>query len=231
MATGYRCPPRRPFPLARAAGTILCPLVLAGCIPYTVGSTAQPLRPGETQVAASWYFIPNGIELFDSTHTLSGIDVEVRRGLNNGVADVGIRVPSASGIMLSYKRRLGSRGDLNRPAVAVQVGAGFVNLGEHFAGELGFIASGRERNSATPYGGVRLVHVVPLSQSGRRDSPTAGGFFGVRLGSRDFGASPEIGIYYDRPIFGLRSAHFIVVPAITLHGRELLRILSKIYAP
>ncbi|GBD31151.1 hypothetical protein HRbin33_00099 [bacterium HR33] len=227
MATGSRSPqrPHIRFSVANAAGILLSALTLAGCIPYTVGSTAQPLRPGETQVAASWYFIPNGIELYDSSYTLSGIDVEVRRGLDNGVADVGIRVPSVSGIMLSYKRRLGARGDFHRPAVAVQAGAGFVNLGQHFAGELGIIASGRERNSATPYGGVRVVHVLPLSQGAVRDSPTAGGFFGIRLGSRDFGVSPEIGVYYDRSALGIRSTDFIVVPAITLHGSELLRIL------
>jgi hypothetical protein len=233
MLTGYRSAAKALMGrrLRAAAGAFLVAVPLAACIPYTVGSTAQPLQPGETEVAASWYVIPNGVELFDSSRalTFSGIDVEVRRGLDNAVADVGIRVPSASGIMLSYKRRLGAPGDFRRPAVALEAGAGFVNLGEHLAGDLALIASGRERNSVTPYGGLRVVQVVPLSRGAVSDSPTAGGFFGARLGSRDFGVSPEIAVYYDRSALGLRSSDVIVVPAITLHGSELLRLLRKAY--
>src|SRR5258705_13827114 len=54
-------------------------------------------------------------------------------------------------------------------------GGGFVNWGNHAHFEATVIASGHQ-SLLTPYGGLRLSQVVPLSRSARSDSPTAGGF-------------------------------------------------------
>jgi hypothetical protein len=175
-----------------------------------------------------WYFIPDGIELFDTTATFTGIDFEIRRGLNDGVSDVGLRIPMLSGLVGTYKRRLNSVSVPGEgPAVAVLVGAGIVNLGQHVHGEIGFIASAAEQGTVVPYGGLRAMQVLPLSESAVSDSPTAGGFLGARFGRRDFGVSVEIGVYYDESALELRSRNVIVVPSITLHGDELMRLLTS----
>lgn len=196
------------------------------CIPYTVGNTAAPLPPGETQRSMSWYFIPNGIQLRDSVaSTFTGLDFEYRRGLEGGASDVGVRIPSASGIVLSYKRRLTPGPATSGPIVALLVGAGIVNVAQHAHGEVGVMASAPERDGLVPYGGLRVMQVLPLSEGAASDSPTAGGFLGTRIGDRDFGVGLELGVYYDRSTLGIRRGTVIFVPALTLHGDELIRLL------
>ena len=40
------------------------------------------------------------------------------------------------------------------------------------------------------------MQVAPLGYRAVHDTPTAGGFLGLRIGSPDFGVSPEVGVYY-----------------------------------
>lgn len=197
-----------------------------GCIPYSVGQTAHPL-PGETmERSLAWYFIPNGIEIFDSSATLMGMDFEIRRGLNDGASDIGLRIPMLSGAVVTYKRRLTSAPVAGEgAAVALLVGAGIVNLGQHAHGEIAILASGREEAQIVPYGGLRAMQVVPISTDAVSDSPTAGGFFGLRFGRRDAGISIEVAVYYDRSALEIRSGNVIVVPSIVLHGDEFVRML------
>ena len=207
---------------------VLAALTIAlasGCLPYTVGSTAATVPDGEWVPSGNLYFIPNAIETpFDSVSgALVGVDAEARFGLSPR-SDVGIRIPSYSGIVISYKRRLGTRSD-NRPNFAALVGAGVVNLASHAYVEATLIASASESNRLTPYGGVRIMQVVPIQRGAVSDSPTAGGFFGMRVGTTTRGISPEIGIYYDRSALGLRKNTVIFVPAVTLHGADLLDLL------
>jgi len=103
---------------------------------------------------------------------------------------------------------------------------GFVNWGNHAHFEATLIASGHQ-SLLTPYGGLRLAQVVPLSRSARSDSPTAGGFFGLRIGKEELGVSAEVGVFYDRSALGVRSSDVIVVPALVLHGEKLLNALGR----
>lgn len=201
-----------------------------GCIPYTVGTTAHPTEPGELVSSGTLYFIPNGVEAFaDSADTeegatYSGIDAEVRFGLDQ-VSDVGLRVPGFSGVVVNYKRRLNPNEDRDAPATAAMVGAGIVNAGQHAHLEFTLLTSGRQRETITPYGGIRGMQVIPISGSAVSDSPTLGIFGGARLGTPDLGVSPELGVYYDRSALNLRSSSFIVVPAVTVHGSRLRKLL------
>jgi hypothetical protein len=209
-------------------GALVVLLAVAGCIPYTVGSTAQPVPEGETSQTMIVYAIPNGIETMRSDSSRSGlawtgIDMEGRLGVSPR-ADVGVRIPSASGIVVNYKYRLGSDFAEHAPATAIMFGGGLVNLGNHAHFEFTFLASGRQK-LFTPYGGARIGQVIPLSRDAEHDSPTAGGFLGLRIGKESLGVSAELGVFYDRSALELRSSSVIVVPAIVLHGSELINAL------
>lgn len=205
---------------------LLALALLGGCIPYAVGTTPQTVTPGERTPSVSTYLILNGVEdLSDSTATRSGTvlgaDNELRFGLTTR-SDIGVRVPNFSGIIVNFKHRL-YRGDDSRDGggglqLAVMPGAGFVNLGEHAHVELTLLASAAPSGTVLPYGGFRGMQVFPLTSYAVRDSPTLGGFFGLRIGTREQAVSPEVGLYYDRSALELRSSSFIVVPSVTLQG-------------
>lgn len=206
----------------------LCGALAAGvgCIPYTVGTTAQP-APREGAPTLVWYSIPNGFEhLRDSgAVAFAGVDVEGRMGVSDR-ADVGLRVPSMSGLVVSYKYRLTTSADPTAAAVAVMGGLGIVNLGNHAYCDVALLASARQA-TFTPYGGVRASQVLPMWRGGIHDSPSAGGFLGVRIGSEELGVSPEVGLYYDRSASGVRSGNVIVVPALVIHGADLIRLIGQ----
>lgn len=213
-----------PVPAAsRVRRLAIAALALLGgaCVPYAVATTAQPVPRGEMLRSNVTYFVPAGVDLrSDSTASASyvGLDSELRFGLGDGM-DVGLRFPGLAGAVVNVKRRLGS-GDATRAASAVMMGAGVVNGGNHALLEATVVTSGRERDTATPYGGARAMHVLPLNDVAVSDTPTIGLFGGVRLGSARGGFSPELGIYYDRSALGLRSSSIIVVPSVTLHARR-----------
>lgn len=215
-------------PAGRAAViTFVTLLAPTACLPYTVGSTAQTVARGERQRAGTIYIIPNAIDLFgDSTATsLRGADAEVRWGLTEST-DLGLRVPSFSGAVLTVKHRMWGRAEPDAPALAVMGGTGLVNWAEHAHFELSVVASGGISRSLIPYGGLRVMQVAPLSRSAVHDSPTAGGFLGLRIGDGANGVSPEIGVFHDRSALGLRETRIIYVPALTVHGDFLSRILA-----
>src|ERR1044072_7816388 len=89
---------------AASALSILC---VSGCIPLTVGSTARPVPVGSTVQSTSIYVVPNSFD--DSVNRRSypryGVDPEVRFGFDD-YSDIGVRLPSFSGIVANYKRRL-----------------------------------------------------------------------------------------------------------------------------
>ena len=194
------------------------------CLPYTVGSTAQTLPVGTTSRTAMAYVIPNAVEIDDDTSgsigtPMRGTDLELRRGLDDH-SDIGVRFPAFSGAVVSYKRRIAGTSAPESAALAMMIGGGFVNLAEHGEVEFTLIASGRESNVLTPYGGLRAMHVVPLSSSAVSDKPTAGGFLGARFLFGDLEVKPELGVYYDPSALGLRSRNVIFVPAVGLTRRQ-----------
>lgn len=205
-------------------------LLLTGCLPYTVGSTARPAPKGELRQTGTLYAIPGALESeYDSVSVpMRGLDMEVRYGIDE-YSDIGLRIPTFSGAVVNYKRRLD--GPSNDPGVAfaVMAGAGFVNFGEHALGELTLLASGDDDRTLIPYGGIRAMHVLPLSRYAVSDHPTLGGFLGLRIGRADFGISPEIGVYYDPSALELRQRRWIIVPAVSVHGSELLNALGGVF--
>src|SRR5712692_6320505 len=126
--------------------SVAAPLLLTGCISYSVGTTARPVPQGEFRANLSVYFVPNGIEnARNDTRSKSlayaSADFEGRWGLSD-VSDLGLRVPAGSGAIVNYKRLISGVNDPKRTAVAVLVGTGIVNFGNHAYFEAGLIASG-----------------------------------------------------------------------------------------
>ena len=212
-----------PLILQPARVVAVAGILMTGCLPYTVASTARPAAEGEIQKTGTLYAIPGAVESdYDSVSVpMRGADLEVRYGIDE-YSDVGIRIPSLSGAVVNYKRRLDGPSEDPGVAVAVMAGTGFVNMGEHALGELTFIVSADDRGTWTPYGGIRGMHVFPLSRHAVTDQPTVGAFLGLRVGKTDFGVSPEIGFYYDPSALELRERRWIIVPAVSIHGDRLL---------
>lgn len=209
-------------------------LLSAGaCIPYATGSTALTTPPGEMQPSASVYFIPGGIERLTETDSSGGsyfgIDNEFRIGLDDR-SDLGMRAAGWVGLIINYKHRIDGRAGNDRPALSYMVGTGVVNAGEHALFEASLLANGRPTRGdgsagVTPYGGLKAMHVIPLTREAVSDDPTVGAFAGVRIGTAAFSVSPEIAVFYDRSALELRDRNWIVVPSFTFHGDELMRRL------
>ncbi|MCY7378377.1 MAG: hypothetical protein LH467_03440 [Gemmatimonadaceae bacterium] len=195
------------------------PVVFAAttaCLPYTVGTTAQTVPARETTRSTSWYFIPNAIKVPGDSIAgpLAGSNLEYRRGLDQR-SDFGLRL-LPGGVTADYKRRLNTDLSGAGTAFAYSAGGGIVNAGEHLMLQATLIASGREDASLVPYGGIRAMHVVPITQGAVTDKPTLGVFGGVQIGDAEFAIRPELGVFYDHSALGLRSRDLIFVPAITL---------------
>lgn len=194
-------------------------LFSTGCIPLTVGSTAQPVPVGTTVRSMSLYTVPNS--LYDSVEKRGlsrfGMDPEVRFGIDDR-SDVGVRAPSFSGVVANYKHRMNGSSVAPGTAVAFMVGGGLVNWGEHAHIEATLLASAEDNDRFTPYGGLRAMQVFPLDAGAVHDTPTVGGFFGFRLGTRTAGISPELGVFYDKSALKIHKGNILIVPAITVHG-------------
>ena len=207
---------------ARAASAIAM-LLTTACLPYTVASTARTAAPGHVTQTSIAYLIPNGIDIVRDQPPVAmpGVDYEARYGLDER-SDIGVRVPSYSGAVVTYKRRLSGDENERTAATAVMAGAGVVNWGQHAHAELTFLASAPESWSGgvAPYGGLRVMQVAPIERHATHDTPTAGGFLGLRMGNHLHGISPEVGVYYDHSALGLRHGNLIVVPALAIYGHH-----------
>jgi hypothetical protein len=193
-----------------------------GCLPYTVGSTARTVPAHQTTNSTSWYYIPNAVRMPSDSipGPLAGANFELRHGLDSRT-DFGVLLMPASGVAIDYKRRLDGDASGTRTAYAYSVGAGIVNAGAHFMMQGTLIASGREDGLVAPYGGMRVIHVLPIAPGAVSDRPTIGMFGGVQLGDADFTIRPELGVFYDHSALGLRRGDVIFVPAVTLRrGRR-----------
>ena len=150
---------------SRFAAATLALTLATGCLPYTVGSTAQTIPAGESTKSAHVYYIPDAIDLSgDSVSSpMRGSDLEMRFGVDDR-SDIGFRIPSYSGAVFTYKRRLVGTSAPESPAVSLMTGGGFVNWGEHAEGELTLMASGSASGIVTPYGGLRAMQVFTPNQ-------------------------------------------------------------------
>jgi hypothetical protein len=211
----------------RLLSSVAVLLLATSCIPYSTGTTAATVPAGSSTPGVAVYFVPGGIEelTVDSTGgSLVGIDMEARFGLDDH-SDVGIRLPGVFGVVVDYKRRVTGLDDPDAPGVALLVGGGVVNGGDHALGMVGAVASGRRNDRLTPYGGFKVMHVLPLTDDAVSDDPSVGVFAGLRIGTERLGVSPEVAVFYDRSALGLRSNDVIVVPSFTIHGNQLLEAL------
>ena len=202
-------------------------LAASACLPYTVGSTAQTVAPHQTTSSTSWYYIPNAMKLPDDSigAPLAGTNLEVRHGVDVR-SDVGLRL-LPGGVAMDYKHRFDGGDAGARTAFAYMAGAGIVNGGEHFMMQGTLIASGREDGSVVPFGGLRAIHVLPITEGAVHDKPTIGVFGGLQLGDAHFTIRPELGVFYDRSALGLRRGDLILVPAVTLRrGKREQRMQS-----
>jgi hypothetical protein len=207
------------FRIVARAGIALSLISAAACIPLTVGSTAKPVPVGTTVHSTLAYFVPNSFDdsLDHRSYPRYGIDNEVRFGFDDR-SDIGVRIPSFSGIVANYKRRLNGVSQAPGAATAIMVGGGIVNWGEHAHLEATLITSAADNDRFTPYGGLRAMQVIPIDRGAVHDSPTLGGFLGARIGTLTAGISPEIGIFYDHSALHLHKGNILFVPAITVHG-------------
>ena len=208
-----------------SVSVVLSLVALAGaCTPYAVSTTAVPLARGEARSTSTLAIVRNGAEWsYDSSGSsregvaMPGIDTEVRFGLDDR-SDFGVRIPTFSGVIGSYKRRLDGPSDRDAHATAIMIGAGLVNFGQHAHGEITLITSGRESARLVPYGGFRAIQVLPLSRSAVQDTPAVGVFTGIKMGGRTPVLSAELGVFHDRSALGLRRSTVIVVPSIAIHS-------------
>lgn len=199
-------------------GLITCIGALqSGCIPYVVGSTARPASVGITQQTISVYTLPHTLELGKSpeSQVQPGMDVEIRHGISDR-ADVGLRTPAGTGLIVSYKRRLDGPTNKRGAAVAVMVGGGAINYFRHAEAEATLLVSGQDA-TFTPYGGLRGVYTLPIGYNTRWDDPVFGGFSGLRIGSASWGISAEVGVFRDSNQFKKFGRDIIIVPSITVH--------------
>ena len=212
----------------------------AACVPYTVATTAQPVKPGESIESMAITVMPE-VGTIDTSRGSSflSLDGETRRGIDS-VSDWGIRFVSFSGIVANYKRLLTAPDDAL--LMSFIGGAGFVNLGNHahfeatlvispnenppaVAPSSGVINAGRTAATMVPYAGLRVMQVAPLNIHAVHDKPTTGGFVGARFGRQTLGVSLEVGFFHDPSALEVRSNDFVIVPAVVVHGRELLEML------
>jgi len=195
-------------------------IALTACLPYTVGTTARTVPVNETTNSTSYYFIPSAIRGPHDTVAvpLAGADYELRFGLD-ARSDMGMRI-LPGGVGIDYKRRIDRDMSGTGTAVAYIVGGGIVNGGEHLMVQGTLIASAREDAPIAPFGGLRAIQVMPISQGAVSDKPTIGAFGGAQVGNRYFTVRPELGIFYDHSALGVRKRDVIFVPAITLQRRR-----------
>lgn len=204
---------------AIAICVVSCLTFTTACIPYTVGTTAQPVPRGESSVTRSYFIIPNAYSFDDSiSRTLYGMDLEKRYGLSED-SDLGIRLSSSLGVIATYKKRMLGEAHEDSSAWSYQVGAGFVNAFNHAHVEASLLYSGSANGRFLPYGGLRAMQVFPIENGAAHDTPTIGGFFGVRIGSARDAVLPELGIFYDQSTLGLRKSTIVFVPSINVRGK------------
>ena len=197
--------------------------LLTGCISYTVGMGAETTPVGERTVTNSVNLVPGTIR--STTGSADGItptrrpsvDTDLRFGIDNRT-DIGFRVATYSGFMMTWKRQLGSLDSSsvpeNRRHTALMVGGGVINLGEHASFEATLITSGKWTAAGQLYGAARVIQVLPLSPEAPHDDQVFGFSIGHLFGDRSSSIGPEIGVYYDRSTLGLNTNRIIVVPAV-----------------
>ncbi len=211
-------------PKRMCGAVVLC--VLTGCISYTVGQGAETTAPGERAYSSSLNLVPGTLTTSDSSPSTRrpSVDTDIRFGVDERT-DVGFRIATYSGFMLTWKRQL-TRADSsslseNRARTSLMLGGGLVNAGEHAAIEATLISSSKWSSAGQFYGAARAIQVFPITNSARSDDPVFGMALGYLFGDPEKSIGPEIGIYYDRSVLGLNTNRVLVIPSLVVRGQAL----------
>jgi hypothetical protein len=207
-------------------------LLLPGCISYTVGQTAETVPRSEQAYSSSVNLVPG--TLGDTSNLTAtrrpSLDTEFRFGVDDRT-DVGFRIASYSGFMLTWKRQL-TRADTsntpeNRGRTAFMLGGGLLNAAEHAAFEATLITSGKWTPYGQWYGAARVIQVLPITATAREDDPVFGVSFGHLFGDQNMSIGPEVGVYYDRSVLGLNTNRILVIPSLVLRKSGLPQIRRR----
>jgi len=211
-----------------AVAGLLISVLASACIPYAVATTAEPVAPDKRVSTVAFTVMPPVSLSERRGRSFLSMDGEMRWGTDS-LSDIGVRIVSFSGVTANYKRLLTPR--TNRTLVAIMPGLGLVNLAEHAHFELTLIASRRavtpasgargDRRLIIPYGGLRVMQVAPLNANAVHDQPTAGAFFGVRIGDASFALTPEFGVFHDHSALGVRRQSLVVVPSVSIQAEGI----------
>ncbi len=206
--------------------TCLVPLLFSGCISYTVGQGADTTPQGERSVSSSLNLVPGTLSNSDSSASTRrpSVDTDIRFGVDDRT-DVGFRIATYSGFMLTWKRQLtapdSSKFIENRARTSIMLGGGLLNAGEHAGLEATLISSSKWSAAGQWYGAVRAIQVFPITNSARSDDPVIGLSVGHLFGDRNKSMGPEIGVYYDRSTLGLNTRRILVIPSFVVRGQSL----------
>jgi hypothetical protein len=214
--------------LRQPARALLLPVVLcilmAGCISYTVGQGAETTAPGERAYSSSLNFVPGTLgdrETSASTRRPS-VDSDIRWGVDDRT-DIGFRIATYSGFMLTWKRQLtrpdSSKMIENRARTALMLGGGLLNAFEHAGVEATLITSSKWSPAGQWYGAARAIQVIPITNSAKSDDPVIGVAIGHLFGTQDRSMGPELGVYYDRSTLGLNRNRILVIPSVVFRGQ------------
>lgn len=224
-----------PFPIAARpafSALVLSLLVagaLAGCVPYSVGSTAATVAPREVSPSAILQVASGRRDLDYDDDNAGGaalaVGNEARLGLDSR-SDIGVRILGLGSITATYKRRLA--GDVGGDeGVALIVGGGVIGT-SHLHMEASLVGSPGPIDPArrvVPYGGLRVQDLTPFSGDALDTTPAVGLFVGGRFGWPDLALSPELGVFYSPSPLRVGD-DVIIVPSVTVRGERLVRALG-----
>lgn len=208
----------------------LLPIVagLAGCVPYTVGSTAATVAPREIEPSTILQVTSGRRDLLEDDEPKGAglmLGNEARLGLDPW-SDVGVRIVGLGSLTATYKRRLsGTPGQ--DAGVSMLVGAGVIGA-THLHAEATLIASPGPLDEArriVPYGAIRIQDLTPFAPDALASAPAIGLVVGSRFGWPDLAISPELGVFYSpSPLPG--DEDLILVPSVTVRGDRLRKALG-----
>ncbi len=200
--------------------------LLTGCISYTVGQGAETTPPTERASSSSINWVPGtlGDEPGAKRTSRPSVDSDVRFGIDERT-DVGFRIATYTGFMVTWKRQLtrvdSSAAPENRARTAIMLGGGILNAGEHAGVEATLITSSPWSTVGQWYGALRAIQVAPLTPTAREDDPVVGLTIGHLFGDRKSSMGPELGVYYDRSVLGLNTSRVLFIPSLVVRRQGI----------
>ena len=203
-------------------------LLVSGCVPYAVGTTADTVAPREVEPSVVLQAVSSRRDL-DRGDDPRGAGLTLANSARLGLdarSDIGLTLVGLGSITATYKRRLTGPLASDR-GTALIVGAGVIGT-SHLHAEATLVASPGALQIAprvVPYAGLRVQDLTPFGADGLDSTPAVGVFAGGRFGWPDLALSPELGVFYSpSPLLGDDAV--IVVPSVTIRGDRLRKALG-----